>query len=182
MKTKRGDRLVKRIISLFLTILLSFSLVSCSVVDLLLEEDFQQEAQDGAQEANNELADRGTEDIIEKIPEEEYYTKKEDVALYLHTYGKLPKNYVNKKDAKALGWESSKGNLWDVTDQMSIGGDRFGNREKRLPEKDGRVYYECDLNYEGAYRGPERLVYSSDGLIYYTGDHYETFTLLYGDE
>lgn len=72
--------------------------------------------------------------------------------------------------------------MWDVTDKMSIGGDRFGNRENRLPIKAGRVYYECDINYKGGYRGPERLVYSNDGLIYYTGNHYDSFTLLYGDE
>ena len=65
---------------------------------------------------------------------------------------------------------------------MSIGGDRFGNREGLLADKEGRQYYECDINYEGGFRGPERLVYSNDGLIYYTGDHYDSFELLYGEE
>jgi guanyl-specific ribonuclease Sa len=65
---------------------------------------------------------------------------------------------------------------------MVIGGDRFGNREGLLPESDGRKYFECDVAYEGGYRGAERLVYSNDGLIYYTPDHYESFTLLYGEE
>ena len=81
-----------------------------------------------------------------------------------------------------LGWQSSQGNLWDVTEKKSIGGDRFGNREGKLPIKEGRQYYECDINYEGGYRGSERIVYSNDGLIYYTKDHYENFVLLYGDE
>lgn len=59
---------------------------------------------------------------------------------------------------------------------MSIGGDVFLNREKLLPVEDGRSWYECDVNYNGGYRGGERLVYSSDGLIYQTSDHYKTFT------
>ncbi|MGN1069057.1 MAG: ribonuclease domain-containing protein [Candidatus Fimadaptatus sp.] len=62
---------------------------------------------------------------------------------------------------------------------MSIGGDRFGNREGLLPDARGRQYYECDVNYDGGYRGGERIVFSSDGLIYYTCDHYNTFALLY---
>ncbi len=122
------------------------------------------------------------DEFVVDIEEDGHYTSKEDVALYLHTYDKLPGNFIKKREASDLGWESSKGNLWDVSDEMSIGGDKFGNREKLLPIKDGRQYYECDINYEGGYRGGERLVYSNDGLIYYTDDHYESFTLLYGDE
>lgn len=62
---------------------------------------------------------------------------------------------------------------------MSIGGERFGNYEGSLPEKSGRRYYECDVDYSGGYRGAERIIYSSDGLIYYTEDHYRTFERLY---
>ena len=65
---------------------------------------------------------------------------------------------------------------------MSIGGDRFGNREGLLPTKKGRKYYECDIDFDGGYRNGKRIVYSNDGLIYYTGDHYESFQLLYGEE
>ncbi|MBQ8599569.1 MAG: ribonuclease [Oscillospiraceae bacterium] len=107
------------------------------------------------------------------------YTSPEDVALYIHLYGELPSNYITKNEAKKLGWESNKGNLWDVTDQMSIGGDHFGNYEGALPDAKGRTWKECDVNYEGGYRGSERLLYSNDGLIFYTNDHYETFTQLY---
>ncbi len=114
------------------------------------------------------------------LPEEDgAFTTKEEVAAYLHAYGHLPDNYITKKDAEALGWNSKKGNLWDIAPGMSIGGSRFGNYEKKLPEKDGRKYFECDLNYDGGYRGAERLIYSNDGLIFYTGDHYETFEQLY---
>lgn len=104
------------------------------------------------------------------------------MALYLYTYDKLPNNFIRKGEASELGWESNKANLWDVTDKMSIGGDKFGNREGLLPKKDGRQYYECDIDYEGGYRGAERIVYSNDGLIYYTADHYDSFELLYGEE
>jgi len=110
------------------------------------------------------------------------YTSKEDVALYLHLYGELPANFITKSEATDLGWQASKGNLWEVTDKKSIGGDRFGNREGLLPAREERQYYECDINYEGGYRGAERIVYSNDGLVYYTPDHYESFELLYGEE
>lgn len=115
------------------------------------------------------------------VSESEFYYTKEDVALYLHTFNRLPDNYITKSEADDLGWKSSEGNLWEVAEGMVIGGDRFGNREGLLLESDGRVYYECDVAYEGGYRGAERLVYSNDGLIYYTSDHYESFTLLYGE-
>ena len=107
------------------------------------------------------------------------YTSKDQVALYLYTYGHLPDNYITKKEAESLGWDSKKGNLREVAPGMSIGGSYFGNYEGKLPEKQGRRYYECDVNYEGGYRGAERIIYSDDGLIFYTGDHYENFEQLY---
>lgn len=110
------------------------------------------------------------------------YTSKEAVSLYLVTYETLPDNYITKSEAMKLGWKSSEGNLWDVTDQKSIGGDVFRNREKALPIKEGRTYYEADIDYAGGYRNEKRIVYSDDGLIYYTHDHYKNFELLYGDE
>ena len=110
--------------------------------------------------------------------EDGVYTAKEDVALYLMLYGHLPSNFITKSDAQALGWDSRQGNLWDVAPGMSIGGDVFGNREGLLPKTKGRTYYECDIDYEGGYRGSKRIVYSNDGLIYYTEDHYQTFECL----
>lgn len=115
------------------------------------------------------------------IAEAESYSSKEEVAAYLHQYGHLPPNYITKKQAQELGWSASKGNLWEVAPGMSIGGDRFGNREGLLPEAAGRTYYECDIDFDGSYRNSQRIVYSNDGLIYYTGDHYESFQLLYGE-
>lgn len=116
------------------------------------------------------------------VSEEGTYTSKEEVAAYLHEYGHLPSNYLTKKEAKALGWVSSEGNLDEVAPGMSIEGDYFGNYEGTLPEADGRDYHECDIDFDGTYRNAKRIVYSDDGLIYYTEDHYETFELLYGEE
>lgn len=103
------------------------------------------------------------------------YTSKEDVALYIRTYGELPDNFITKKEAEKLGWDSSKGNLWDVAPGKSIGGSHYGNYEESLPDKKGRTYKECDIDYEGGYRGAKRIIYSNDGLIFYTEDHYKTF-------
>ena len=106
------------------------------------------------------------------------YTTKEDVAAYLLQYGKLPANFVTKKEAQAAGWEG--GSLEAVLPGKCIGGDRFGNYEGLLPSAKGRTWTECDLNTLGKRsRGPERLVFSNDGLIYYTGDHYKSFERLY---
>ena len=102
------------------------------------------------------------------------------MALYLHAFCQLPGNYITKNDAMDLGWDSRAGNLWVVAPGMVIGGDRFGNYERQLPAAKGRKYYECDVDYEGGYRdNGRRIVFSSDGLICLTFDHYDTFTLLY---
>lgn len=122
------------------------------------------------------------ESQIQLLDKDGKYYSKEDVALYIYQYKELPCNYLTKKEAEKMGWVSSKGNLWKVTDKMVIGGDRFGNYEGLLPSKKGRTYTECDVNYNGGHRGSERIIFSNDGLIYYTGDHYNTFELLYGEE
>lgn len=116
------------------------------------------------------------------ISEEGTYTSKEEVAEYIYLYGHLPSNFITKKEAKQLGWVSSEGNLDEVAPGMSIGGDYFGNYEGLLPEADDRDYYECDIDFDGTYRNEKRIVFSNDGLIYYTEDHYESFKLLYGEE
>ncbi len=110
------------------------------------------------------------------------YTSKDDVALYIHTYGTLPKNYITKSEAQNVyGWSGNGSDkLEKYAPGKTIGGDKFGNREKLLPTKSGRQYYECDIDTMGKARGVKRIVYSNDGLIYYTEDHYEHFTLLYG--
>ncbi len=115
-----------------------------------------------------------------KLDEGGSYTSKEDVALYLWTYGKLPGNFITKSAAQKKGWEG--GSLEKYAPGKSIGGDRFGNYEKLLPE--GIKYRECDIDTKGKKsRGEKRIVYAEDcSLIYYTEDHYKSFELLYGEE
>jgi len=116
-----------------------------------------------------------------KIDKDGQYTSKEEVALYLHTYGELPSNFITKEEAKKRGWIASENNLGKVCPGCSIGGDSFGNREGLLPKKSGRKYYECDIDFSGKKRNAKRIVFSNDGLIYYTDDHYKSFELLYGE-
>ncbi|WP_394282610.1 ribonuclease domain-containing protein [Frisingicoccus sp.] len=127
------------------------------------------------------LYETETETITEMLAEDGVYTSKEDVALYIHLYGKLPENFITKKEAKALGWEG--GSLEPYAPGKSIGGDRFGNYEGILPEEDGVTYKECDIDTMGAdQRGAKRIVFSNEGTVYYTEDHYKSFELLYGEE
>ncbi|MDO5754943.1 MAG: ribonuclease domain-containing protein [Tissierellia bacterium] len=112
--------------------------------------------------------DHKEEDLLD---EDAYYYSLDDVVAYLRSYDKLPDNYITKGEAKKLGWDPRAGNLWEVAPEMVIGGDSFGNREKKLPPA---KYKEADIHYNGGYRGPERIVFSEDE-IYYTKDHYETF-------
>lgn len=115
------------------------------------------------------------------VDEDGWYTSKEEVALYIHLYSELPDNYVTKREAEEAGW--SGGNVERYTGEgTAIGGSTFGNREGLLPKERGRTYTECDIDTPGkSSRGAKRIVYSNDGLVYYTDDHYESFELLYGE-
>ena len=129
------------------------------------------------------LADLPIVEATQSVEEDGEYTSKEEVAEYIYLYGHLPSNYITKKEAKALGWDNKEGNLGKVAPGKSIGGDYFGNYEGLLPKKNGRTYTECDIDTLGKdSRGAKRIVFSNDGLIYYTDDHYESFELLYGEE
>ena len=162
----------KKILCVLLALLLS--LTACG--DAAQTIDTVQQAAQTVQE----LAD-AQEEETPAIEEDGTYTTKEDVARYIHTYGHLPENFITKKQAQALGWEG--GSLEPYAPGKCIGGSRFGNYEGTLPEKDGRTYTECDIDTLGAEkRGGKRIVFSNDGLIYYTEDHYETFELLYGED
>ncbi len=163
MKKQERQNGMKKIVSLFLTLLLIGSLTACGNIPVPLPDD------------------RPVADATESLPEDGVYTTKDDVALYIHLYGHLPDNFITKDEARDLGW--SGGSLEPYAPGKSIGGSHFGNYEGLLPEADGRSYTECDINTMGAdSRGAERIVFSNDGLIYYTNDHYESFTLLYGEE
>ena len=115
------------------------------------------------------------------VKEDGQYDQMEEVALYIRLYGHLPSNYITKNEARELGWTG--GSLEPYAPGCSIGGDYFGNYEGVLPKKSGRKYTECDIDTKGKRsRGAKRIVFSNDGLIYYSDDHYESFTLLYGEE
>ena len=135
---------------------------------------------DKAKQENKKEENKKKEEEPE-LDEDGVYDSKEDVALYIKTFGHLPSNYITKKDAKAEGWEG--GSLEPFCPGKCIGGDYFGNFEGLLPKAKGRKYTECDIGTLGARsRGAKRIIFSNDGLIYYTDDHYESFTLLYGEE
>ena len=127
----------------------------------------------GEKDASGQGDEAGTKETA-SVEENGTYDSKEDAAAHLSIYKKLPKNYITKKEARKLGWRG--GYLEPYAPGKTIGGDRFGNREKKLPNKSGRKYYECDIDTLGAKkRGPKRMIYSNDGLIYYTEDHYNNF-------
>ncbi len=167
---------------LLLSLLLSlFSFVSCDeqtvngILDVALDIVENLPEEDGSKE------DAGAQEEASFIDENGSYDDKDSVALYLRTYGRLPKNYITKAEAEKLGWEG--GSVEQYAKGKCIGGSRFGNYEGLLPKKSGRQYYECDIDTLGEdSRGAKRIVYSNDGLIYYTDDHYESFELLYGEE
>ncbi len=156
-----------------------------ATIELPVAETSQEEAsqritkevlQEATTEASKEESSEPQEQETPAIAEDGVYTTKEDVALYIHTYGKLPSNFMTKKAAKKLGW--SGGSLEDYAPGMCIGGDYFGNYEGLLPED--KDYRECDIDTLGkSKRGAKRIIYSDDGYIYYTGDHYESFELMY---
>lgn len=184
---------MKRLLCALLALLMIFSLAGCQfledVAEVLLETEpeetsYQQSTTPKATtpkattpKATTPKATTGKSDQT-KLDKNGYYYTKEDVALYIHTYGCLPDNFITKKEAQALGWTG--GSLERYAPGKVIGGDHFGNYEGLLPTKKGRTYTECDIDTLGkSSRGAKRIVFSNDGLIYYTDDHYESFTRLY---
>lgn len=189
-----AKRLFRRFSSLLLALLLALPLFGCDA--LLLPADEPAGPADQESPGVPEQPETPpTENPVEEAPpesqpseseetslaEDGWYSSKEDVALYLHLYGRLPDNFVSKADAQAAGWTG--GNVERYTGEgTAIGGSRFGNYEELLPKAEGRTYQECDIDTVGASsRGAKRIVFSNDGLIYYTDDHYESFELLYGE-
>ena len=179
----------KRLTAWLLALVMALTLVGCGDDFAVItgttggDQEPQQQQQDMLPDGNDdETPDAPDNDGADAaIDEDGSYTSKEDVALYIHTYGHLPGNFITKKEAQALGW--SGGSLEPYAPGKCIGGSHFGNYEGLLPEAEGRSYTECDIDTLGAgSRGAKRIVFSNDGLIYYTGDHYASFELLYGEE
>ena len=151
-----------------------------------LDVNNESEAQDGNLNTREEEPEI-QEDVSEtEEPQEEtkndnlpiygnYYYDVVNVVLYLDVYNELPPNYITKSEAQALGWEG--GSVEKYKEGAAIGGDYFGNREGLLPAADGRKYTECDIDTHGyGSRGSRRLVFSNDGLYFYTSNHYESFS------
>ena len=164
---------MKKLLSLLLALSLLFGLTACTDVGVI----------GGPDGGTLLITDETTVSIdagedSDAIPEDGWYYTAEDVSLYLVTYGYLPGNFITKSEARKLGWEG--GSVEAYAPGFAIGGDAFFNREGLLPEALGRDYYECDIDTDGQRsRGAKRIVFSNDGLIYYTEDHYESFVLLY---
>ncbi len=169
---------MKRILSVIMAVVMVLSMVGCGSdtnTGYTADNRGPQQVQQ-----NDSTADQYDEQE-ELIDEDGRYFDKENVALYIHTYGHLPYNFITKDQARDLGWEG--GNVEEYAPGYAIGGDVFGNREGLLPKAKGRTYYECDIDTDGYHsRGSRRIVFSDDGLIYYTHDHYESFELLYEEE
>ncbi|WP_294216626.1 ribonuclease domain-containing protein [uncultured Chryseobacterium sp.] len=103
----------------------------------------------------------------------EELTRDQTVTQYIQQNHRLPDYYITKKEARAKGWNPSQGNLCEVLPGRAIGGDRFGNREGSLPQ--GPDYYEADVNYRCGGRNADRIVFTRDGDVYLTKDHYKSF-------
>lgn len=144
--------------------------------DVQAEQDRLNEQQDrDEQKRQEEEQQRQEQEDSYQLDPNGYYNTRDEVALYIHIYGCLPDNYITKSQAKSLY-----GSTKNIPSNMNIGGDRFYNKEGLLPS--GHTYYECDIGTTGGRnRGAKRIVFSSDGLVYYTDDHYASFTLLYGE-
>lgn len=159
---------MKKLLSLILTVFLSFFLLTACGLN--------QKAQTSPSAGAAYSAEK--EDGGITVKKDGTYTDKNHVAAYIHKYKTLPSNYIIKKEARKLGWKE-KGTLDRVAPGKSIGGDRFGNYEKLLPEKNGRTWKECDIDYVKGNRNAKRICYSDDGLIYYSPSHYKDFERLY---
>lgn len=127
------------------------------------QDNFEKEKSDFSNKINN------SSNQIDKL------TNDEIVVKYLKEHGELPDYYITKSEAKSLGWVPSKGNLCEVAPGKAIGGDIWTNRQKSLPTKSGRKYFEADLNYNCGNRNADRVVFSNDGLVFVTFDHYRSF-------
>lgn len=187
-----------------LSLLLTF-LVGCAALDEVLEEqpsgtaveqganqgqgeadvDGQSPGQGQGQESGAQNPDSASSlsAAFEALGDEKGELKEfRSVALHLLEYGELPDYFITKSEARELGWVAQEGNLHEVAPGASIGGDGFQNREKLLPAAQGRKWYEADINYTGGTRGADRIVFSNDGLIYMTRDHYKSFVRMDGGE
>ncbi|WP_411681485.1 ribonuclease domain-containing protein [Clostridium thailandense] len=158
------NNFIQKIFVVFLSLFITISLLGCT--------------------STNKNTDKEKQNVnTESVKTDSTKNKKvindfQGVADYIHKNAALPDNFITKDQATKLGWTPGK-DLDKVAPGKSIGGDIFKNAEKSLPDAPKRVWRECDINYNGGKRGADRILYSNDGLIYSTSDHYKTFKLLY---
>ena len=171
----------KKLMGVIITLLMLFMAVGLSACNKTegSADNTKGKITENVTESTSDNKKNNSSEEATRISKDGSYTSMEEVSLYIYTYGDLPNNYITKSEARSLGWDSSKGNLREVAPGKSIGGDRFDNREGKLPQKNNRQYYECDIDYTGGRRNGKRIIYSNDGAIYYTSDHYSTFRQLY---
>ena len=100
-------------------------------------------------------------------------TNENTVVNYVKINRRLPDYYLTKGEARKKGWVASKGNLCDVLPGRAIGGDHFSNREKTLPS--GNKYFEADVNYNCGNRNADRIVFTKEGEVWLTKNHYKSF-------
>lgn len=126
-----------------------------------------------AKVSKNEIQD--LDENFEILPEQsiDELTNEKTVIDFVKKNHKLPDYYITKNEARKHGWIASKGNLCEVLPGKAIGGDKFGNREKQLPK--GEQYYEADVNYNCGNRNADRIIFTKNGDVYITKNHYKTF-------
>lgn len=172
----------KSLLKIFLIVLSLFVLISCDEFnepEINKPDDIEEKPND---EKEDELPENfGYEDEINinhyEILEDEIYITKNEVALYIFYFNKLPSNYITKAEAKP-----HIANHWTKNNMLSIGGDNFQNREGLLPKRPRNTYIELDIGYEGGSRNAKRIVYANQYEIYYTNDHYGSFIWLNTEE
>lgn len=121
-------------------------------------------------ESFNDNQERNSSESSGNIDE---LTEEKLVIDYVKANRKLPDYYITKGEARSQGWVASKGNLCDVLPGRAIGGDKFSNREKTLPT--GAQYFEADVNYNCGRRNADRIVFTKNGDVWLTHDHYKSF-------
>ena len=170
--------MARRLAALLLALMLAVSGLTCAAAESGDWRDLLRSLYGLTDDAEETPSGEEETEVEFELP----VTDPQQIVNYLSIYGELPENFITKDEAKALGWDSRYNYVGEVAPGMSIGGEYFGNYEGLLPRKKGRKWYECDANYRGKKRGPERVLYSSDGLYYYTDDHYQTFTEMFPED
>lgn len=164
----------QKISVIFMLIFMLMGLFGCAATNKAAVNKQQDKQAETIKSEDKKVASNQNEDTKNKKIINDF----QGVADYIHKNGTLPENFITKDQADKLGWKPG-GDLDKVAPGKSIGGDVFKNAEKSLPDAPGRIWHECDINYNGGHRGDDRILYSNDGLIYSTSDHYKTFKALY---